>query len=44
MEAYVKQILDNDTPDVSMQHIGWNYIGSRELMENEIASENWSTM
>ena len=37
MEAYWKQILDDDTPDVLIQHIRCNYIGSKQLTENKIA-------
>ena len=37
METYVKPILNDDTPDVLILHIGCNDIGNKQLTENEIA-------
>ena len=37
MEAYVKPILNDDTPDVLILYIGCNDIGNKQLLENEIA-------
>ena len=37
MKTYVKPILNDDTPDVLMLHIGCNNIGNKQLTENEIA-------
>ena len=37
METYVKPILNDDTPDVLILHIGCNDIGKKQLTENEIA-------
>ena len=37
METYMKPILNDDTPDVLMLHIGCNDIGSKQLTENVIA-------
>ena len=36
METYVKQILNDDTPDVLILHIGCNDIGNKQLTKNEI--------
>ena len=36
METYVKPILNDDTPDVLILHIGWNDIGNKQLTKNEI--------
>ena len=37
METYVKPILNDDTPDVLILHIGCNDISNKQLTENEIA-------
>ena len=37
MGTYVKPILNNDTPDVLILHIGCNDIGNKQLPKNEIA-------
>ena len=37
METYVKSILNDDTLDVLILHIGCNDIGNKQLTENEIA-------
>ena len=37
METYVKPILNDDTPDVLILHIGCNNIGNKQHTENEIA-------
>ena len=37
METYVKPILKDDTPDVSILHIVCNDTGNKQLRENEIA-------
>ena len=38
METYMKAILNDDTPDISIQYIGCNNIGNKQLTkENEIA-------
>ena len=37
METYVKPILNDDTPDILILHIGCNDIGNKQLMEIEIA-------
>ena len=37
MEAYVNPVLNDDTPDVLILHIGCNDIGSKRLTGNEIA-------
>ena len=37
METYVKPILNDDTPDVLILHIGCNDISSKQLTETEIA-------
>ena len=37
METYVKLILNDDTPDVLILHIGCNDISNKQLTENEIA-------
>ena len=36
METYVKPILNDDTSDVLILHIGCNDIGNKQLAENEI--------
>ena len=37
METYVKPILNDDTPDVLILHVGCNGIGNKQFTENEIA-------
>ena len=37
MEAYVKPILNDETPDVLILYIGCNDIGNKQLTANEIA-------
>ena len=37
MEAYAKPILNDDTQDVLILHIGCNCIENKQLVENEIA-------
>ena len=37
MEAYAKPILNDDTQDVLIFHIGCNCIENKQLVENEIA-------
>ena len=37
METYVKPILNDDTPDVIIPHIGCSDIGNKQLTKNEIA-------
>ena len=36
METYVKPILNDDTLDLLLLHIGCNHIGNKRLTENEI--------
>ena len=36
METYVKPILNDDTPDVLILHIGCNNISNKQLTETEI--------
>ena len=36
MKKYVKPILNDDTPDVLILHIGWNDISNKQLTETEI--------
>ena len=36
METYGKPILNDDTPDVLLLHIGCNNNGNKQLTENEI--------
>ena len=37
IQTYVKPILNDDTPDPLILHIGCNDIGNKQLTENEIA-------
>ena len=37
MESYVKPILNDDTPDVLILHVGCNDISNKQLTETEIA-------
>ena len=37
METYAKPVLNNDTPDALILHIGCNDIDNKQLTENEIA-------
>ena len=37
MGTYVKPILNDDTPDVLILHVGCNGIGNKQFTENEIA-------
>ena len=38
LETYIKPILNDDTPDISILHLGCNDIGNKQLTENEIAN------